>query len=89
MAIEFDAGKDAINVRKHGISLARAAEIDWRQLKAVPDTRANYGEDRFIAAVPINDRLHVVVFTIRESTLRIISLRRANRREIKRYETQN
>jgi uncharacterized DUF497 family protein len=44
--IEFDAAKDAINLRKHGVSLARAAEIDWRQLKAAPDTRANYGEDR-------------------------------------------
>lgn len=89
MRIEFDAAKDAINLRKHGVSLARAAEIDWRQLKAAPDTRANYGEDRYIAAAPISGRLHVVVFTIRESTLRIISLRRANRREIKRYETQD
>jgi hypothetical protein len=87
--IEFDAAKDAINLRKHGVSLARAAEIDWRQLKAIPDTRANYGEDRYIAAASISGRLHVVVFTIRERTLRIISLRRANRREIRRYETQN
>jgi uncharacterized DUF497 family protein len=87
--IEFDAAKDANNLRKHGISLARAAEIDWQRLKAVLDTRADYGEDRYLAAAPISGRLCIVVFTIRENTLRIISLRRANRREIRRYETQS
>jgi uncharacterized protein len=87
--IDFDDAKDAANREKHGISLGRAADIDWRDLKAIHDTRRNYGEDRYIAAAPINGRLHIVVFTIRPNGLRIISLRRANRREIRFYEAQS
>jgi uncharacterized DUF497 family protein len=59
------------------------------KVMATPDNRRSYGEERYIAATPIGARLHVVVFTIRSGTLRIISLRKANRREIKRYETQD
>jgi uncharacterized DUF497 family protein len=87
--IEFDAEKDALNRHKHGVSLVQAVPIDWRKVMATPDHRRSYGEERYIAATPIGDRLHVVVFTIRNGTLRIISLRKANRREIKRYETQD
>jgi uncharacterized DUF497 family protein len=87
--VEFDPAKDAGNLRKHGVSLARAAEIDWGQVNAVPDDRKAYSEDRYIAAAPIDGRLHIVVFTIRETALRIISLRKANKREIRRYETQS
>jgi uncharacterized protein len=87
--IDFDDAKDAANREKHGISLRRAADIDWRDLKAVHDARRNYGENRYIAAAPINGRLHIVVFTIRTNALRIISLRRANRREIRFYEAQS
>lgn len=87
MKIEFDAAKDTLNRHKHGVSLAEAARIDWPRVMAVPDNRRSYGEERYIAAAPIGDRLYVVVFTIRDRTLRIISLRKANRREIRRYET--
>jgi uncharacterized DUF497 family protein len=87
--IEFDAEKDALNRNKHGVSLAQAVRIDWPKVMATPDNRRSYGEERFLAATPIGERLHVVVFTIRSGTLRIISLRKANRREIKRYETQD
>jgi uncharacterized DUF497 family protein len=87
--IEFDPAKDALNRHKHGVSLALAARIDWLGMLAIPDNRRPYGEERYIAATPIDDRLYVVVFTIRNDTLRVISLRKANRREIKRYETQD
>jgi hypothetical protein len=87
--IEFDAEKDALNRHKHGVSLAQAVQIDWPKVMAAPDNRRSYGEERYIAATPIGDRLHVVVFTIRYGTLRIISLRKANRREIKHYETKD
>jgi uncharacterized protein len=87
--IEFDPAKDALNRHKHGVSLAQAARIDWPRVMAIPDNRRSYGEERYIAATPIGDRLYVVVFTIRNGTLRIISLPKANRRGIKRYETQD
>jgi uncharacterized DUF497 family protein len=85
----FDHAKDAVNRQKHGISLKRAADINWEELQAVKDSRRNYGEDRYIGAAPINGRLHIVVFAIRANALRIISLRRANRREIRLYEAQS
>ncbi len=89
MEIEFDPAKDVLNRHKHGVSLAEAARIDWPRVAAIPDNRRTYGEARYIAATPIGNRLYVVVFTIRNATVRIISLRKANRREIKRYETQD
>jgi hypothetical protein len=87
--IEFDPAKDALNRHKHGVSLAQAARIDWPGVMAIPDNRRSYGEERYIAATPIGDRLFVVAFTLRNGIVRIISLRKANRREIKRYETQD
>jgi uncharacterized DUF497 family protein len=52
------------------------------------DTRTDYGEPRQIGYGPIERRLYCVVFVDRGDTLRIISLRKANNREIDRYETQ-
>lgn len=51
----------------------------------VEDRRKQYGERRFRALGPIGDRLHVVVFTARGANLRIISLRKANAREVETY----
>ena len=50
------------------------------------DDRRNYGEVRWRAFGPNNDRLHVLVYTIRNSSLRVISLRKANDREFDFYE---
>jgi uncharacterized protein len=52
----------------------------------VADTRPDYGEPRFIALGLIGNRPHVMVFTPRGDMVRIISLRKANAREITRYE---
>jgi hypothetical protein len=79
--IEFDPAKDQINLAKHGISLAAAAEIDLEQAMVIEDRRFDYGEARFIAYAPIGGRLHVLWFTRRGRVVRVIGLRRANRRE--------
>ena len=50
------------------------------------DQRWDYGEERFRALGLIDERLFVVVFTRRHRVIRIISARRANSREVKRYE---
>jgi hypothetical protein len=86
--ITFDPAKDAINRAKHGVSLSEAADLDWDRVLAKMDTRADYGEPRQIGYGPIGRRLYCVVFVERRSTVRIISLRKANRREIARYEAQ-
>ena len=88
MEFAFDPAKDAINRSKHGVSLKEAAKLDWDRVLAKPDTRTDYGEPRQIGYGPIGRRLYCVVFVDRGETLRIISLRKANNREIDRYEAQ-
>lgn len=53
------------------------------------DTRRDYGEVREVGLGVIGDRLYCVVFTQRGDTMRIISLRKANSREIELYESQD
>lgn len=86
MQVEFDANKDRTNQGKHGVSLAAAAAMDFDTALVVADRRVEYGEPRFQAIGLIDERLHVLAFTMRGDVLRAISLRRANRRERKRYE---
>jgi uncharacterized DUF497 family protein len=81
----FDPIKDKSDIVKHGISLARAFDMDIDQTVSFPDDRFVYGEDRFIAIGPIGSGLHVLAYTIRDETIRPISLRKADRSERKAY----
>ena len=83
--IEFDPAKDAANLAKHGVSLALARELDWEAALVWVDDRFEYGELRIIALVPKTKILYYVAFVNRGEVRRIISLRRANRREVKHY----
>ena len=85
MQFDFDPGKDATNLSKHGLSLAAAAELSWEAALVWLDDRADYGEVRMVALAPSGDILYFAAFVDRESTRRIISLRRANRREVNHY----
>lgn len=85
MEIVFDSAKNAFNMAKHGVSLALAAELEWDWLMAKPDSRRDYGEARMIGYAPIGDRVFCVVFVDRGAVRRVISLRRANSREVKHY----
>jgi len=86
--LTFDRAKDAINREKHGVSLGEAAKLDWNRTLAKLDRRADYGEPRQIGYGPIGRRLYCVVFVDRGDVRRIISLRKANNREIDHYEAQ-
>lgn len=85
MRIEFDPAKDAANQIKHGVSLAVAGELDWEAALAWVDVRFEYNETRMIALAPKTETLYYVAFVDRGKVRRIISLRRANRREVKHY----
>jgi uncharacterized protein len=85
MKIEFDPAKDAANIAKHGCSLALAAEFEWDDAIIVPDERYDYGEDRFSATGYIGLRFYILIFVVRDDVRRIISLRKANPREIRKY----
>ena len=86
MRIEFDPAKSATNVEKHGLPLERFADLDLEAGIVTPDARRDYGEDRYLVTAPIEGRLHVACFCIRNDAFRVISLRKANDREARRYE---
>ena len=83
MGLTFDTTKDQTNIAKDGVSLALAAQIDWSEVVSRPDTRCDYKELREVGFGLIGDRLYCVVFTQRGESFHIISLRKANRREIR------
>ena len=85
MRYVFDPGKDSSNLSKHGLSLAAAAELSWDAALVSVDDRTDYGEVRMIALAPIGEILFFVAFVDRETVRRIISFRRANRREVNHY----
>jgi uncharacterized DUF497 family protein len=85
MHIEFDAAKDRGNQTKHGVSLFLAAELDWDSALVWVDERIDYGEARMVALARIAETLYCVAFVDRGDARRIISLRRANRREVTHY----
>lgn len=85
MQIEFDPAKDAANREKHGVSLVLAGELDWEAALVWVDERFEYNEIRMIALAPRTGILYYVAFVNRGEARRIISLRRANRREVKHY----
>lgn len=85
MRIEFDSVKDISNQSKHGVSLSLASKLDWEAALVWIDERFEYGETRMIALAPETETLYYVAFVDRGNVRRIISLRRANRREVKYY----
>ncbi len=85
MRFEFDPTKDRANLATHGISLVLAIELDWEAALVWIDDRFEYSETRMIALAPKTGILYYVAFVDRGEVRRIISLRRANRREVKHY----
>jgi uncharacterized DUF497 family protein len=79
--IEFDPEKDAVNCEKHGVSLARAVELS--DIIVVEDGR--YSEARFRLYGQIDGDWYCAAATLREDVVRIINLRRAHSKEIKRH----
>ena len=85
MRFEFDPAKDRANQAKHGVSLGMAVELDWEAALVWVDRRFEYSETRMIALAPRTGILYYVAFVDRGAVRRVISLRRANRREVKYY----
>lgn len=82
---EWDAEKAILNLSHHGVSFDQVVEFEWSKAIIIPDKRHEYGESRFIAMAPIDDRLYVLVYTPRINKIRVISFRKANRREVQIY----
>lgn len=81
----FDPAKDVVNQAKHGVSLALAEVLFAGPHVSMSDDRFDYGEVRQVAFGYIQDRLFVCVYADRETERRVISLRKANQREVNCY----
>ena len=73
---------------ERGISFSTAEHFEWNTALVAEDLRRDYGEQRFQALGLIAGRLHAMVFTPRMGKVHVISLRKANSRETRRYEAQ-
>jgi uncharacterized DUF497 family protein len=86
MEFDWDDDKAASNLDKHGVAFEVVYELDWDRADARIDGRRAYGEVRLQALVQHATEGHYfVVFTPRHGKHRIISVRRAGRREIAKW----
>ena len=87
MEFEKDGAKNTACFTRRGFDFAYAvrAFFDPRRI-VVQDRRRDYGEDRYRLLGMIDGRAYVAIYTVRVSVIRIISARKANRREIANYE---
>lgn len=85
MRIEFDTVKDTANLEKHKVSLALGAFVLENPIGEVVDDRIAYGEVRVNAFGLIGERLFACTYTRRDDVRRIISVRRANKRERRKW----
>ena len=82
MDVVFDPAKDAANIAKHGLSLARADALD---IRAFVEDRRFEAERRFRAYGLLDGRTCCLAFTLRDGRLRAISLRRTHLKEYRRH----
>jgi uncharacterized DUF497 family protein len=88
MDYEWDEAKRLTNLKKHGVDFAQIEEFDWAATIEWVDESENYGEERLIALGPFQGRIYSVAYTERRGRTRIISFRKATRKEIERYEKE-
>ena len=85
MEFEWNENKSLANLEKHGLSFEDAKFVFEGKTVTFQDDRYEYHEERFITLGELVGRVIVVVHTERNSTIRIISMRKANEREKKIY----
>lgn len=83
MAITYDPAKNERNIRERGLSFDRAADFDFAT--AVYLTEVRHGETRRIAVGYLDKRLHLLCYIPKPDGIRVVSFRKTNQREAKRY----
>lgn len=79
--MSYDPRKNARNVAERNLNFECAAELEWETASIMEDIRGNYPERRFVASGYLDGRLHVLCFTPTVDGIRVISFRKANKRE--------
>ena len=90
MKIEFDENKNNRNIKERNLSFNQVRYFHWDTAILIQDVRKDYPEPRFVATgyVGTTARLHILVFTPIKGGIRVISFRKANSREVKKYENR-
>lgn len=88
MNVEFDPLKNAKNIQERNLPFELVNELDWASSVTYEDIRKDYPERRFITLAELDGRLHVVCYALITDGIRVISFRKANKRERKRYESR-
>ncbi|HEY5046859.1 MAG TPA: BrnT family toxin [Rhizomicrobium sp.] len=83
--VEWDEAKRRANLEKHGADFADMPFMDWDNATILQDSRFDYPEPRFWAFGLLRGRLHLAAYCERGGTIRIISFRKANAKEVRRY----
>jgi uncharacterized DUF497 family protein len=86
--ITFDPAKNARNIDERELPFELVAQLDWETALSLEDTRKDYGERRLRVLAFLGDRLHAAVITMRGDAIHVISFRKANEKEVRRYEKQ-
>jgi len=82
---DWDESKRQSNFQKHGLDFMAIEKFDWESATIFVDQRMDYAEPRMVAYGYILGRLIVVVYVNRSDVIRIISMRKANKREVNQY----
>ncbi len=86
--ISFDPTKNERNIFDRGLPFTLARDFEWESALIFRDDRRNYGEPRFKALGYIDGRLFVLVYTPRFPAIHVISLRKANQREVRLHDQE-
>lgn len=85
MRISFDQNKNERNIVERSLPFEMVAEFEFKTAHIQSDSRRDYGETRYVAIGKLRGRLHVLCFAETPDGIRVISLRKANDREVKRH----
>lgn len=88
MEYEWDESKRQSNLKKHHADFQDVPLFEWDTALISEDRSEDYGEIRYRALGFMNNILMMLVFTMRGERIRVISLRKATRQEIKSYERE-
>lgn len=85
MDYEWDENKRIKNATIHSVDFEIIRKFDWASSISIPDER--FREKRYLALGLIFRRLYALAYTVRNNKIRVISLRKANKREVRKYES--
>ena len=85
MDVVYDPRKSDQNESQRGLSFDKAPGFDFATATFIRDERFDYGEERWLAVGYYEGRLHVICFVDVPEGIRVISFRRANAREGRKY----